>query len=53
MSVGSALGLSENGKGLYHQSVQGNEIDLCEEILKDDDNILNEVPDVPEFNFYS
>ena len=28
-----------------------NEIDICEEMLKDVDNIINEFPDVPEFNF--
>ena len=28
-----------------------NETDICEETLKDVDNILNEFPDVPEFNF--
>ena len=31
--------------------MQKNEIDICEEILKDVDNILNGFPDVPEFNF--
>ena len=51
MSVGSDSGLNENDKGLYQQSVQENEIDICEEILKDVDNILNEFPDVPESNF--
>ena len=33
-------------KDPYQQSVQENEIDICEEILKD-----VEFPDVPEFNF--
>ena len=28
-----------------------NEIDICEEMLKDVDNIINEFRDVPEFNF--
>ena len=31
--------------------MQENEIDIYEEILKDVDNIINESPDVPEFNF--
>ena len=31
--------------------MQENEIDICEEILKDVDNIVNEFPYVPEFNF--
>ena len=43
--------LNENDKDLYQQSVQENEIDICEEILKDVDNILNEFPDVPDLNF--
>ena len=51
MSVGSDSHLNENDKDLYQQSVQENEIDICEEIVKDVDNILNEFPDVPEFNF--
>ena len=38
-------------KDPYKQSVQENEIDICEEILTDVDNILNEFPDVPEINF--
>ena len=38
-------------KDPYQQSVQEHEIDICEEILKDVDNILNEFPDVTEFNF--
>ena len=38
-------------KDPYQQSVQENEIDICEEILKDVDNIINEFPDAPEFNF--
>ena len=51
LSVGSDSDLNENEKDPYQQSVQKNEIDICEEILKDVDNILNEFPDVPEFNF--
>ena len=51
MSVGSDSDLNENEKDPYQQSVQGNEIDFCQEILKDVDNIINEFPDVPEFNF--
>ena len=51
MSVGSDSDLSKNDKDPYKQFVQENEIDICEEILKDVDNILNEFPDVPEFNF--
>ena len=31
--------------------MQENEIAICKEILQDVDNILNEFPDVPEFNF--
>ena len=50
-SVGSDSDLNENEKEPYQQSVQGNEIDICEEILKDVDTILNEFPEVPEFNF--
>ena len=51
MSVGGDSDLNENEKDLYQQSAQENEIDICEEILKDVDNIINEFPDVPEFNF--
>ena len=51
MSVGSNSDLNENDKDLFQQLVQENEIDIYEEILKDVDNILNEFPDVPEFNF--
>ena len=51
MSVGSDSDLNENDKDPYQQSVQENDIDICEEILKDVDNKLNEFPDVPEFNF--
>ena len=51
MSVGSDSDLNENEKNPYQQSVQENEIDICEEILKDVDNIINEFPDAPEFNF--
>ena len=32
-------------------SVQENEIDICQEILKDVDNIIDEFPDAPEFSF--
>ena len=31
--------------------MQENEIDICEEILKDVANVLNEFPEVSEFNF--
>ena len=31
--------------------MQENEIDICEEILKDVPNILNEFPEVSDFNF--
>ena len=51
MFVGSDSDLNENEKDPYQQSVQENEIDICEEILKDVDNILNEFPDVPEIHF--
>ena len=51
MSIGSDSDLSENDKDPYKQSVKENEIDICEEILKDVDNILNEFPDASEFNF--
>ena len=51
MSVGSDSDLNENEKDPYQQSVQENEIDICQEILKDVDNIINEFPDIPEFNF--
>ena len=51
ISVGSDTDLNESEKDLYQQSVQENEIDICEEILKDVDNIINEFPDVTEFNF--
>ena len=51
MSVGSDSDLNENEKDLYQQCMQENEIDICVETLKDVDNILNEFPDVPEFNF--
>ena len=43
--------MNENGKDLYQQSVQESESNICEEILKDVDNILNEFPDVSECNF--
>ena len=51
MSAGSDSDLNENDKDPYQQSVQENEIDICEETLKEFGNILNEFPDVPEFNF--
>ena len=51
ISVGSDSDLNETGKDLYQQSVQENESNICEEVLKDVDNILNEFPDVSEFNF--
>ena len=51
ISVGSDSDLNENGKDLYQQSVQESESNICEEILKDVDNILNEFPDVSECNF--
>ena len=51
ISVGSDSDLNENGKDLYQQSVQESESNICEEILKDVDNILNEFPDVSKFNF--
>ena len=35
MSVGSDSDLNENEKDPYQQSLQENEIDICEEILKD------------------
>ena len=40
VSVGSDPDLNENYKDPYQQSLQENEIDICEEILKDVDNIL-------------
>ena len=51
MSVGSDSDLNENDKDMYQKSVQENKIYICEEILKDVDNILDEFPDVPELNF--
>ena len=60
MSVGSDSDLNENDKDPYQQSVQENEIYICEETLKGVDNILNEYLildeylmnlDLPEFNF--
>ena len=51
MSVGSDSDLNENKEDPYQQSVQENEIDICEKILKDVDNVINEFLDVPEFNF--
>ena len=51
MSFGSDSDLNEDEKDLCQQSVQENEIDICEEILKDGDNILNKFPDVPKFSF--
>ena len=49
MSVESDSDLNENEKD--QQTGHENDIDVCEEILKDVDNILNQFPDVPEFNF--
>ena len=46
--VGSDSDLSENNKDPYQKSVQENEIDICEEILKDVDNITHEFLDVPD-----
>ena len=40
MSVGSDSDLNENEKDPYQQFVQENEIDICEEILKDADIYL-------------
>ena len=52
MSVGSDSEMNENDKDPYQQSCRKiDEISICEEILKDVGNILNEFPDVPEFNF--
>ena len=51
MSVESDSDLNENEKDPYQQTGHENDIDVCEEILKDVDNILNQFPDVPEFNF--
>ena len=48
ISVGSDTDLNESEKDLYQQSVQENEIDICEEILKDVDNITHEFLDVPD-----
>ena len=46
--VGSDSDLNENNKDPYQKSVQENEIDICEEILKDVDNITHEFLDVPD-----
>ena len=46
--VGSDSDLNEKNKDLYQKSVQENEIDICEEILKDVDNIIHEFLDVPD-----
>ena len=51
ISVGIDSDLNETDKDPYQQSVQENEIDICEEILKDVDNILNELLNIPKFNF--
>ena len=51
MSVGRNSDLNENEKDPCKQSVQKNENDICEEILKDVENIPNEFPVVPELNF--
>ena len=41
MAIGSDSDLNENDKDPYQQFVQENEIEICEEILKDVDNILH------------
>ena len=41
MAIGSDSDLNENDKDRYQQFVQENEIEICEEILKDVDNILH------------
>ena len=41
MAIGSDLDLNENDKDRYQQFVQENEIEICDEILKDVDNILH------------
>ena len=51
MSIGSSSDLKENDKDSYQQYVQENEIDICEKILKDVDDILNGFRDVSEFSF--
>ena len=50
MSVGSDTHLNGNDKDPHQQSVQENEINICEKILRDVNNILNEFPDASEFN---
>ena len=51
MSVGSDSDFNKNEKDPYEQSVQENEIEICEEILKNIHNMHNKFPDVSEFNF--
>ena len=41
MAIGSDSDLNENDKDRYQQFVQENEIEICEEILKDVHNILH------------
>ena len=41
MAIGSDSDLNENDKDRYQQFVQENEIEICDEILKDVDNILH------------
>ena len=41
MAIGSDSDLNENDEDRYQQFVQENEIEICEEILKDVDNILH------------
>ena len=41
IAIGSDSDLNENDKDPYQQFVQENEIEICEEILKDVDNILH------------
>ena len=51
ISVESGSDLNQNDKDPYQQVVQENDYDICKEILKDVDNILNDFPDVPKSNF--
>ena len=44
MSVGSDSDLNENENDPYQQSVQENEMEICGKVLKDVDNIFNELP---------
>ena len=43
MSVGSDSDLNENENDPYQQSVQENEMEICGKVLKDVDNIFNEL----------